>query len=152
VLTRRAKYGLKAVLALARNEGEAPMHIVDIAAGEGIPRKFLELILLDLKKHHLLRSKKGRGGGYTLARPAYAITVGEVIRALDGPLAPTSCVSVNFYRPCDECADEELCGVRLVMKDVRQAVASVVDRITLADALDRVDAAAAMLGRAPPGG
>jgi Rrf2 family protein len=147
VLSRRAKYGLKAALAIARASDGTPLHIADLARDEGIPPKFLEQILLDLKAADVLRSKKGRGGGYTLARPADAISVAELVRVLDGPLAPTSCVSVNFYRRCEECADPPTCGIRLVMKDVRDAIAAILDTVTLAEA-NRRSAIASTMPRA----
>lgn len=134
MLTSRAKYGLKAALALAAT-GPTPVRIVDLASAEGIPRKFLEQILLALKDRGLLQSRKGRGGGYALALPPESISFGDVIRTLDGPLAPTPCVSVNFYRPCPECPDEAACRIRPVMKDVRDAIAAVLDRTSLADVL-----------------
>lgn len=135
MLTQKAKYGLKALLALAREDGRAPLHISTIAKREGIPQKFLEFILLQLRNHGLVRSKKGRGGGYTLLRGPDEITYGDVIRILDGPLAPVPCASVTAYVKCEDCPDEEACGVRLVMKSVRDATAGILDRTTLADVL-----------------
>jgi Rrf2 family protein len=96
------------------------------------PKKFLEAILLELKRHGLLHSKKGKGGGYFLGRKPTEITVGQVIRVLDGPLALTPCVSQTAYRKCDECLDEKTCGVRLAMKEVRDATAEILDHTTLA--------------------
>ncbi|HEX4347362.1 MAG TPA: Rrf2 family transcriptional regulator, partial [Vicinamibacterales bacterium] len=129
---RKSKYGLKALLVLAREAGDHPMLVADLAAREALPKKFLEAILLDLKHHRLVDSRKGRGGGYFLRRPASEITFSEVIRALDGPLAAVSCVSETAYMPCAECLDEQTCGVRLAMKDVRDATARILDRTTLA--------------------
>lgn len=147
MLSKRAKYGLKALLALAES-GHRPQRIADIAEREAIPKKFLELILLDLRNAGLLRSKKGAGGGYALARPADLVYLGEVVRLLDGPLAPLPCVSMTAYRRCDECADERTCGIRLVMKEVRDAIAGILDRTSLADVLRRV--AEARATAAPP--
>jgi len=110
--------------------------IADIAAEENIPRKFLELILLDLRKNGILESRKGKGGGYLLAKPASEVSFGRVIRLMDGPLAPLPCVSETAYRRCDECADEHTCEIRLVMKMVRDQTARILDGTTLADALD----------------
>lgn len=135
MLTRRAKYGLKAALALASSRPDTTVRIVDLAEAEAIPRKFLEQILLVLKDCGILASRKGRGGGYALARPANTITFGEVIRALDGPLAPTPCVSVNFYKRCPECVDEGRCAIRPVMKQARDAIAAILDNTTLETAL-----------------
>ncbi len=137
MLTRKSKYGLKALLTLARGSGAGPVLVADLAERERIPRKFLEAILLDLKRHGLLESRKGRGGGYLLGRPADQITVGQVIRVLDGPLALVPCASQTAYRRCEECVDEVTCGVRLAMKDVRDATATILDNTTLASLNER---------------
>ncbi len=133
MLTRKSKYGIKALLALAATAGDGPVLGADLAARERIPKKFLEAILLDLKRHGFLTSKKGRGGGYLLGRAADSITVGQVIRVLEGPLALVPCASHTQYRPCEECADEATCGVRLAMLEVRDATAQILDRTTLAE-------------------
>jgi len=135
MLTKKSKYGLKAVLALAAQEGQQPVLVSDLAEQERIPKKFLEAILLELKRHGLLQSKKGKGGGYFLGRPATEITIGQVIRVLDGPLALIPCVSQTAYMKCEECVDEKTCGVRWAMKEVRDATARILDNTTLA-ALD----------------
>src|SRR5258705_292317 len=132
MLTRKSKYGLKALLVLAEAPSQGPMLISELAASQRLPRKFLEAILLELKRAGLLHSKKGKGGGYVLGRPPTEITVGQVIRVLEGPLALTPCVSVTAYRKCDECLDEQACGVRLAMKEVRDATAEILDNTTLA--------------------
>src|SRR5689334_13699000 len=137
MLSMKAKYGLRAVTILAKEHGRGPVLIADLAAKERIPRKFLELILLELKKKGLLHSKKGKGGGYFLSRPPEDISVGDLVRALDGPLALLPCVSQTAYRRCDECVDERTCGIRSVMKEVRDATASILDGATLADVLER---------------
>lgn len=133
MLASKAKYGLKAMVYLARRENEGPSLIIDIATAEHIPRKFLDTILLELKTHGFLSSKKGKGGGYQLAVPAGHIRVGDIIRVLDGPLAPVPCVSRRSYRPCTDCTDEASCAVRAVMQDVRDAIAGILDNTTLAD-------------------
>ena len=133
----KAKYGLRALTVLARKYGAGPVLIADLAASEAIPRKFLELILLDLKRKGILQSKKGKGGGYNLAKLPSMISVGEVIRALDGPIALLPCVSQSAYRRCDECVDETTCGIRHVMKQVRDATASILDDTSLEDLLTR---------------
>jgi Rrf2 family protein len=140
MLSRKAKYGLHAMLALARHHGEGPVQISDLAAEEDLPRKFLELILLELKKQGLLHSRRGRAGGYMLSRSPQEITVGQIIRILDGPLAPVSCVSQTAYRPCDECRDERRCGIRMVMQEVRDAMAAILDGQSLQDVLAMVSA------------
>ena len=131
MLTRRSKYGLKAVLYLAGRVGDGPISVAEIADEERIPRKFLEAILLDLKRTGVLQSKKGQGGGYVLGRKPTEITVGQVVRTLDGPLALVPCVSQTAYAPCADCVDEASCGVRLAMKQVRDATARILDHTSL---------------------
>src|ERR1700726_4989559 len=116
MLSKKSKYALKAMLVLAKEYGQGPVLISDMAQREGVPRKFLELILLELKNQGFLQSKKGKGGGYALARPPQQIRVGEVLRAVDGPIALLPCVSRTAYARCDECRDERSCGIRLIMK------------------------------------
>lgn len=134
MLTKKAKYALQAALHLARREAGGAVLIADIAGAERIPKKFLESILLTMKNRGILVSRKGRGGGYALARPADQVSFGEIVRVMDGPLAPVPCVSVTAYRPCEECADEKACEIRAVMKRVRDAISEVLDATTLADA------------------
>jgi Rrf2 family protein len=138
VLSRKSKYGLKALLILAREAGTGPVLIADLARPEAIPRKFLEAILLELKRHGVVQSRKGKGGGYFLRRDPADITFGEVIRVLEGPLAAVPCVSHTAYMKCVECVDEPTCGVRLAMKEVRDATARILDHTTLADVNTRV--------------
>ena len=132
MLTRKSKYGLKALLVLAEETDRGPVLISELADRQRLPKKFLEAILLELKRAGLLHSKKGKGGGYVLGRKPTEITVGQVIRVLEGPLALTPCVSQTAYRRCDECPDEQACGVRLAMKEVRDATARILDNTTLA--------------------
>jgi Rrf2 family protein len=122
------------------NHNTTVIQIRDIAEREQIPPKFLEQILLALKNAGLLQSRMGVGGGYYLAKPADQITLGQIIRILDGPLAPIRCVSHMAYEPCG-CPDEENCGLRMVMSDVRNAIADILDQTTLADVAHRVDGA-----------
>jgi Rrf2 family protein len=138
VLSRRSKYGLKALLALAQEAGRGPVLVSDLAERDAIPKKFLEAILLDLNRQGLVQSKKGKGGGYFLRRPPEEITFGQVIRALEGPLALVPCVSQTAYARCTECIDEPTCGVRLAMQQVRDATAEILDNTTLADINRRV--------------
>lgn len=138
MLTRKSKYGLKALLVLAEDADSGPVLISELADRQRLPKKFLEAILLELKRHGLLHSKKGKGGGYVLGRKPAEITVGQVIRILEGPLALTPCVSQTAYRKCDECVDERTCGVRLAMKEVRDATANILDNTTLATLNERV--------------
>ncbi|MFO1037031.1 MAG: Rrf2 family transcriptional regulator [Geminicoccaceae bacterium] len=135
MLSQKAKYALRALLMLAEQpEGEMIL-VQDIADRQSVPKKFLELILLELRKDGILFSQRGRGGGYCLARPADAVTFGQVIRLVDGPLAPLPCASVTGYRRCSDCDDERTCAIRKVMRKVRDAMADILDRTTLADAL-----------------
>lgn len=133
MLSRKSKYGLKALLILAREEGRGPVLVSTLAERDAIPRKFLEAILLDLKRFGLVQSKKGRGGGYFLRRKPAEITIGSVIRALDGPLALVPCVSQTAYMACADCRDEQTCGVRLAMREVRDATSQILDHTTLTD-------------------
>jgi Rrf2 family protein len=138
VLSRKTKYGLKAMLALAERGGPDPVLVSAVAEGDALPKKFLETILLELKRHGLVESRKGRGGGYFLRRPPDDITFGDVIRALEGPLAAVPCVSHTAYARCVECVDEQTCGIRLAMKAVRDATAHILDRTSLADVNARI--------------
>lgn len=137
MLTSKAKYALRALIYLAKNDRGEPVLIADLAREEKLPRKFLERILLDLKQGGILQSRKGKGGGYQLGRPAAEISLGEVIRKMDGPLAPVPCVSQTAYARCKECTDETSCEIRLVMKDVRDSIAAILDGTTLADLVNR---------------
>lgn len=139
-ISKRTQYGLRAVLALGRKYGEGPILIATLATEEAIPLKFLEGILLDLKSRGLLESKRGKGGGYQLSRPPSSITIGSIIRMIEGPLAPLPCASETAFRPCEECHDIENCGTRIIMRQVRDAIADVLDKTTLADLIRRVEA------------
>ncbi len=134
MLTRKTKYGLKAMLTLAREHGRGPVLIAGLSQQERIPKKFLESILLELKHRGLVQSQKGPGGGYQLARTPERISVGEVIRVLDGPLALVSCVSQMAYAPCQECVTERDCAVRRLFQQVRDETARILDGTTLAAA------------------
>jgi len=142
-LSKRGEYGLRAMINLAEAQKNSPTSMVqikEISAHEQIPAKFLEQILLALKNAGLVQSKMGVGGGYYLARPSKEISLGEIVRTLDGPLAPIRCVSQMAYEPCG-CPDEETCGLRMVMGDVRNAIANILDNTTLAAVMKRVEAA-----------
>ena len=132
MLSARGKYGLKALIHLAENQGAGGISGAAIAEAQQIPKKFLDTILLELKNKGLVHSKKGKGGGYSLARPVDKISVGHVIRILDGPLAAIACASQTAYRPCSDCADERTCQVRRLMAEVRDATAEILDNTTLA--------------------
>ncbi len=137
MLSKKTKYALKALLYLARHYDAGPILISDLSQDEKIPKKFLELILLTLKNNGILLSKKGKGGGYCLSRSPGEIGMGKVIRILEGPIALVPCVSVTAYAPCPECLDEGTCSIRLVMKDIRDATAKILDGTSLADMLER---------------
>jgi len=138
----KAKYGLLAVLQLAEDFGRGPVVISDLAAKQQIPKKFLEQILLELKNVGILQSKSGKGGGYYLSRPPQQVTFGQVIRILDGPLAPVPCVSKTAYAKCGECADETTCAIRIVMADVREAISNILDHTNFSTALEKSQLAA----------
>lgn len=138
MLSKKSKYALSAMIHLARVYGRGPVLISDIAREEDIPKKFLELILLELKNEGFLESRKGRGGGYMLGRPPDTISIGQVVRLTDGPLAPLPCVSQTAYRRCDECRDEATCAIRMLMKEVRDSTARILDGTTLLDMLQHV--------------
>ncbi len=133
MLTKKTKYGLKAMTYLAKKTSGQPILISEIAENENIPLKFLEGILLDLKKNGLLESKKGKGGGYFLEKPAETITIASIIRVLDGPIALLPCVSLNYYKKCDDCHDEVTCSLNRVMVQVRDKTLKVLERQTLKD-------------------
>ncbi len=135
MLSQKCKYALQALLVLAREPTDDLMLVSEIAERENLPKKFLEAILLELNRNGLVRSRRGRGGGYALAKPADLITFGQVVRIMDGPLAPLSCVSVNYYRRCEDCKDEQTCEIRKVMRRVRDAIAHEFDGTSLQDAL-----------------
>jgi Rrf2 family protein len=136
MISSRGKYATRAILDLALHYEEGPVQIHDIAERQSIPAKFLEQILLSLKRFGFVQSRKGPGGGYVLAMSPEAITLGAVVRAMDGPLAPISCVSVSGYMECG-CPEPGVCGLRAVWKEAREALATVLDSTTYADILDR---------------
>jgi len=132
MLSMKAKYALRALCALTRPSlGMLPARA--IAAEANVPEKFLESILVDLRNAGLVQSRRGLLGGHALARPAESILLGEVIRIIDGPIAPLRCASVSAYRPCDDCADPERCALRDLMGEVRVAMCEVLDRRSLAE-------------------
>lgn len=137
MLTKKAKYGLKAMLHLAQLETSRSIFVAELAEQNGIPKKFLDTILGELRNAGMLQSKKGRNGGYTLALRPEDIMVGAIVRTLDGPLAPIACASVSNYTVCADCQTVETCEVRMVMIDVRQAIASVLDQTSLAEIRDK---------------
>jgi len=139
MLSRKTKYAIKALIALAEHGPEAPVRIADLAREQQIPPKFLELILLELRNQGILRSRKGKGGGYLLARDPGAIYLGQIVRMFDGPLAPVPCASQTAYVPCSDCPSEAVCGVHLAMKKVRDATAKILDGTSLAQLLRQIN-------------
>jgi Rrf2 family protein len=135
MLSQKARYAMHALLVLAEHGSDEPMMIADVAAKAHVPRKFLEQILLELKKRGVVRSLRGRAGGYMLGRPANQITFAEIIRVTDGPLALSPCVSVTAYQRCADCTDEKTCAIRKVLLAARDATAQVLESRTLASAL-----------------
>lgn len=135
MISQKAKYALRALLALAEAEEGEPVFIGDIAEQQSIPRKFLEQILLDLKHQGLVVSRRGKMGGYLLLRRPETITFGEVLRIIDGPLAPLPCLSKMAYRRCEDCSDEKSCRIRRVFAGVAEATRGVLDSTTIADAI-----------------
>ncbi|MBY0504768.1 MAG: Rrf2 family transcriptional regulator [Bryobacteraceae bacterium] len=142
-LSKKTQYTLRALYALARRYGQGPTLIAKLSDEESIPRDFLENILLNLKREGLVESKKGKGGGYALAQSPEEVTLGTVIRLAEGPLAPVPCASPAAQRKCEECPDWRFCPTRLVMRDVRDAMAGVLDQTTLAQLCRRADEARA---------
>jgi Rrf2 family protein len=137
-LSTRGEYALRALLVLGRDyqEDDAVVRIQEISSQQNIPKRFLEQILNDLKSARVVESKRGVAGGYRLSRPPEKITLAEIIRHVEGALAPISCVSERFYEKCS-CPDEARCAIRSVMKEARDAVVKVVERITLAEMCER---------------
>ncbi|MGE0406641.1 MAG: Rrf2 family transcriptional regulator [Candidatus Korobacteraceae bacterium] len=142
MLSKKAKYGLQALIYLAKQPPQKPVLIAEMAEKARLPKKFLELILLELRNVGIVQSRKGKGGGYFLNRPAEKIALGTVVRLLNGPLAPVACASQTAYSRCDDCVSEETCGIHMVMKDVRDAMAKILDGTSLADVVARAENAA----------
>lgn len=140
-LSKKTQYTLRALYALSRTYGKGPTLIAKLAKDESIPQDFLENILLLLKREGLVESKKGKGGGYSLAVRPERVTIGSVIRIIEGPLAPLPCASETAYRKCDECVDDRFCGTRMIMRQVRNATADILDKATLAEICRREDEA-----------
>ncbi|GAB1307996.1 Rrf2 family transcriptional regulator [Urechidicola sp. KH5] len=133
MLSKKTKYGLKALAYLARHNNKAPVQIAEISKSENISQKFLESILLSLRKRGILGSKKGKGGGYYLIKDPSDVLMTEVIRVLEGPIAMLPCVSLNFYEKCDDCPDENTCSVHKLMIQVRDSTLEIFRNTTLAD-------------------
>lgn len=147
MISQKAKYALRALVVLARLERGGAMTIAEIAETQAIPKKFLEQILLDLKRAGIVESKRGKSGGYGLFRPADMISFGEVLRLVDGPIALLPCLSKVAYRRCADCSDEAGCEIRRVFARVAESSRLVLDGTSIADAVEgRVPAADVTLG------
>ena len=132
MLTRKAKYALKALTQLAHSTGQ-PRTTAEIADRDAIPKKFLGAILRVLVQHAIVRSRKGPGGGYELARAADAISIASVLRVVDGPIAPVVCLSTTAYQRCSECKHEDTCSIRLVLREAHKATMRILEATTVAD-------------------
>lgn len=133
MLSKRTKYGIKALAFIAKKPERTPVQTAEVAKSENISQKFLESILLSLRKSGFLGSKKGKGGGYYLLKPPNEIKMTDVIRVLEGPIAMLPCVSLNYYEKCDDCPDEAVCSVHALMIQVRDSTLKVLGENTLAD-------------------
>ncbi|WP_411037162.1 RrF2 family transcriptional regulator [Shinella sp. BYT-45] len=135
MISQKSKYALRALLALARAQPGETLQIAAIAGREAVPKKFLEQILLDLKRAGLVDSRRGQKGGYLLARPPQSVSLGEVLRIIEGPFMPLACVASDSDFPCADCSDERLCAVRHVLARVAAVSAEILNATTLADVL-----------------
>ena len=133
MLAQKTRYALRSLLYLVEEGGGAPVQLASIATTQRVPPKYLELIMLDLKKAGLVKSTRGPKGGYKLAREAGEISFGEVVRALEGPIALIPCASLNFYAPCGDCHDEETCAIRRAFSILRDRSAELLEGISLAE-------------------
>jgi Rrf2 family protein len=137
MLSKKTKYAIHALTYLAKKDPSQPTLIVDIATEANIPRKFLETILLDLKKNGILGSKMGKGGGYFIRKKPSEIQLSTIIRLFNGPIALLPCASKNYYEPCDECEDEASCGLRFVMEEVRDETLNILEKKTIQDIINK---------------
>ena len=137
MLSKKTKYALHALSYLAKNTTQKPILISQIAEERKIPRKFLESILLDLKKQGILNSKMGKGGGYFLHQHPKDIKLSTIIRLFDGPIALLPCASLNYYQPCEECIDETTCGLNKVFIDVRNETLRILENKSIQEIIDQ---------------
>ena len=137
MISKKTKYAINALIYLAKRKDQGPIVISEIAEAEHIPQKFLEAILLDLKKAAILSSKKGKGGGYYLLKDPKEVNLADVMRLFDGPIALLPCVSYLYYERCEECKDEETCGQRDVFMEVRNKTVDLLKKATLTEIMKR---------------
>ena len=133
MISQKTRYALRALLFLAEEDGGVPVQLARIASSQNVPPKYLELIMLDLKKGGLVTSQRGPKGGYFLTRGAADISFGQIVRVMEGPIALISCASVNFYAPCGDCHDEATCAIRRAFTELRDRSTEILDRISLAE-------------------
>lgn len=137
MLSKKTKYAINALVYLAKQKDGLPTLIAEIAKKQNIPQKFLESILLDLKRGGVLASKRGKGGGYYLLKHPKEVNLADIMRMFDGPIAFLPCVTHNYYEPCEECNDEEICGIRDVFFEVRKASVAILKNATLHEIITR---------------
>ena len=137
MLSKKAQYSILALVKLAKEYEHGPVLISTISQTERIPKKFLESILVDLKQLGVLASKKGKGGGYFLIKKPDEINLADVIRHIDGAIALIPCVTYKYYQPCQHCKDELTCGIRSVIKDIRDDTVNMLKKISLSDIISR---------------
>lgn len=137
MLSKKTKYAINALVYIAKNKDEQPISVSRISEEQNIPLKFLESILNELKNARILNSKKGKYGGYSLNESPEEIHMAKVMRLLDGPIALLPCVSENFYERCEECMDEETCGIRQIAMEIRNETVKRLKAATLADIIER---------------
>jgi Rrf2 family protein len=137
MISKKTKYAINALVYLSKKPAHQPILISEIAEHEHIPQKFLEAILLDLKKAGILASKKGKGGGYFLLKSTDDVNMADVMRLFDGPIALLPCVTHKYYQKCDECVDEESCGIRSVFLEVRNQTVELLKKATLSEIRNR---------------
>lgn len=137
MISKKTKYAINALVYLTKNKAKGPVLISTIAETQNIPQKFLEAILLDLKNAGILNSKKGRGGGYYLLKDPKKVNLAQVMRLFDGPIALLPCVTYKYYERCEECIDEETCGIRNVIYEVRNQTVELLKKATLYEVVQR---------------
>lgn len=137
MISKKTKYAINALVYLAKKEDKKPIRISDISESQNIPQKFLEAILLDLKKAGILASKKGKGGGYYMLKAPKDVNLAEVMRLFDGAIALLPCVTYNYYERCEECIDEETCGIRDVFYEVRNKTVELLKKADLEQIIKR---------------
>ena len=132
-ISKKTDYALRALFTLVEHYGGGPIPIRELARRNDVPKRFLEHILIDIRRSGIIASRRGRDGGYVLIKPPESVSIGEVLRMIDGPIAPLPCLSRKAYRPCDDCRDEAACRIRKVFGDLFSAYLLMLESLTLAD-------------------